>query len=160
MGLAKVLARAILHVLRVLACLLIPYIPVSARWKNETICRRVIEALTGQRFPQARPTWLKNPITGHCLELDCYNEKLKIALEYNGEQHYKYTPIFHKDDKYSSGHEKFQSQVDRDEIKKVLCDRHGVALIIVPHTIKRQNLCSYILGKLRRIRDIRSHNSI
>jgi hypothetical protein len=43
-----------------------------------------LEILTGYRFKSVRPGWLENPLTGRNLELDCYNEYLKLALEYNG----------------------------------------------------------------------------
>ncbi len=30
------------------------------------------------------------------LEIDCYSPKLKLGVEYNGAQHYKFIPHFHK----------------------------------------------------------------
>lgn len=115
----------------------------------EELCRRTIEILTGKKFVSIRPQWLKNPLTGKNLELDAYNEELSIALEYNGWQHYHYSPRFHKSE------EDLEKQVYRDELKKKLCLQNDVDLIIVPPTIKREHLCGYILEKLRIIRDYR-----
>lgn len=36
------------------------------------------------------PDWLIYSKTNCKLELDCYNEELKLAIDYNGEQHYNY----------------------------------------------------------------------
>src|SRR5690348_6310742 len=80
--------------------------------KGEKECRRVLEEIYGKSFTKVRPKWLKNPETGRNLELDCYNEELKIAVEYNGEQHYKW-PNFTK-----QSQEDFIQQVRRDKYKK------------------------------------------
>ena len=66
--------------------------------KGETICRNYLEKTLQRRFSKARPDFLRNPVTGgdFNLELDCYNKDIGLALEYNGIQHYKYTPYFHK----------------------------------------------------------------
>jgi hypothetical protein len=128
----------------------------------QTLCSLIIEALTGKRFVSIRPDWLKNPLTGRNMEIDHYNEELHLGIEYNGKQHYVYTPHFHKDG-YSSydkgivpGTRHFELQVFRDELKKSLCDRHGITLIIVPYTIDRYHLVSYILSKLILVQEHRS----
>lgn len=115
----------------------------------ERICKITLEILTGYRFESVRPDWLRNPLTGRNLELDCYNDTLKLALEYNGQQHYIFTPRFHKDE-YD-----LELQIYRDELKQSLCDQNGVTLIIVPYTISKQELCSYILRKLRIVQQYR-----
>ena len=40
--------------------------------------------------------FLVNPETGSRLYLDGYIEKFNLAIEYDGIQHYFYTPFFHK----------------------------------------------------------------
>lgn len=115
----------------------------------EELTRLTIQTLTGHTFKTCRPHWLKNPITGRNLELDGYNEYLGIAFEYNGIQHYKYTPRFHrnKDD--------LEYQVYKDRAKELLCLCHGVDLLVVPYSVGRHELCSYIQDKLILIRDRR-----
>ena len=61
--------------------------------RGETECRRVMEKLFGRDFPNRRPVFMMNSITGKPLELDCCNEDMKLAVEYNGEQHYKYITL-------------------------------------------------------------------
>src|SRR5690606_32389304 len=57
--------------------------------KSENECRRVLQNIfIGYKFPNVRPDFMENNRTKRCLELDCYNEKLNLALEYNGKQHY------------------------------------------------------------------------
>jgi hypothetical protein len=143
------LAHGIKKFILILACYLIPHLPVSNKWKMEELSRRTIEALTGKKFVSVRPAWLRNPMTGKNLELDGYNEELSIALEYNGWQHYRYVPRFHK----CAGD--LEKQIYRDQLKKKLCTLNGIDLIIVPPTIDRFHLCSYILEKLRLIREHR-----
>jgi hypothetical protein len=110
--------------------------------KGETECRRVIENITGKTFKKARPPFLQNNVSGQNLELDCYNEDLNLAIEYNGEQHYKFTPYFHpnKDAYYNLRY--------RDEMKQRLCKENGVNLIIVPYTVKNENIESFIKKQL------------
>ena len=52
-------------------------------YKNETACREAIEKITGKLFPKIKPKFLEG------LEYDMYNEDMKIAIEYDGEQHTK-----------------------------------------------------------------------
>ena len=107
--------------------------------KGEAECKRVIEHIYGVPFQtQIRPKWLVNPSTGRCLELDLYNENLKLAVEYNGEQHYKYKPYFHKSFK------DFKAQVMRDNIKIDLCDELGIYLITVPYNVPVEKIETYI----------------
>jgi hypothetical protein len=114
--------------------------------KGETECREVLEQIFKQPFPKCRPDMLKNSVTGgnYNLELDCYNEKLKIAVEYNGIQHYKYTPHFHK------SKDAFENQKYRDYMKRNICEKNGILLIEVPYNIKIENIRNYILDQLRK----------
>ncbi|NQZ58906.1 MAG: carbohydrate-binding protein [Lentisphaeraceae bacterium] len=53
---------------------------------------------------------MRNPVTGgsHNLEIDCYNDELRIGVEYQGRQHYSFNPRFHKNK------EAFRNQQYRD----------------------------------------------
>jgi hypothetical protein len=111
--------------------------------KGEIECRRVLESLFHLPFDKARPDFLNNPVTGgNNLELDCYNEQLKLAVEYDGEQHSKFIPFFHKN------RETFYNQRYRDYMKIQMCKANGVTLIKVPHTIKLDGIEKYIIQKL------------
>jgi hypothetical protein len=116
---------------------------VSFESRGETECRRAIENLTGEPFPRSRPAFLLNKVSGQNLELDCYNENLKLAVEYNGEQHYKFIPYFH------SNKDSFYNLKYRDEIKKQLCEQEGVKLIVVPYTVKLDDIEKYIEQKIK-----------
>ena len=96
--------------------------------KGEAECRRVMQQLFDKPFPSQRPDFLRNPVTGghFNLELDCYNAELKLAVEYNGEQHYYPNHVFHRTP------QDFQKLRERDLLKSIKCDEAGVRLIIVP----------------------------
>ncbi len=99
--------------------------------KGEAICKKVLEDLYGQPFITVRPDFLKNPETGRNLELDLYNAKLKLAVEYNGEQHYVFPNCFHKTET------EFINQVRRDQYKKQKCSELNIHLINVPYTVPK-----------------------
>ncbi|AAU10997.1 hypothetical protein LDVICp152 [lymphocystis disease virus-China] len=98
--------------------------------KGELICKQIVEKLTGKLFVKTRPKFLLNKVTNRNLELDCYNAELKLAIEYNGEQHYKYKPFFHK----TIG--EFRELKYRDLLKQIMCKEADIILIVVPYTIK------------------------
>ena len=108
------------------------------KWKNEEICRNILEDIFMQEFPSTRPDFLVNPYTGKNLELDCYNADLRLACEYNGKQHYMYTPFFHNSE------EDFIKQVYRDNLKKRLCYENDVELISVPYFMNEHQIRYYI----------------
>ena len=113
--------------------------------KGESECRRVLEKIFNVPFPKTRPRFLNNPVTGgnFNLELDCYNDDLKIAVEYNGAMHYKYIPYFHRNK------EAFYNQKYRDELKRRMCRDNGIYLIEVPYTVKLENIEDFIKDKTR-----------
>jgi hypothetical protein len=117
----------------------------SKESSGERECRRVLQYIFNKPFNNQRPDFLCNPVTGgnFNLELDCYDSELKLAVEYNGEQHYKYIPYFHKNK------EAFLNQKYRDEIKRRMCKDAGVTLIEVPNTIKLEDIKGYLINKLR-----------
>ena len=83
--------------------------------------RDIIQEITGLSFPKKRPNWLRNEETNYPLELDCYNEDLKFAIEYHGKQHYE--PV-----QFWGGEERLLKQQQRDKVKIDLCLEQGVIL--------------------------------
>jgi len=106
--------------------------------KGEKLCREAIEEIYNKPFPRCRPNFLKNPETKRNLELDCYNDELKIAVEYNGIQHYKW-PNF-----TGQSQEDFVKQIRRDKFKVETCDANGVYLITVPYNVPHEDIKNYI----------------
>jgi len=122
--------------------------PLCKYNKRENQCRKVFEASLGVPFPKARPTWLRNS-KGRQMELDGYSEKLGIAFEYQGFQHYQ--PGFYQND------EQFAWQQQRDKEKRALCAAQGVWLIEVPWVTK--DLEEFVRSHIREHKtgSVRSH---
>jgi hypothetical protein len=110
--------------------------------RGERQCCQTLERIYGVPFTSTWPDWLRNPETGETLELDCYNDDLKLAVEYNGEQHYKW-PNF-----TNQSYQQFINQVRRDRLKVDICDRNGVYLISVPYNVSYDLIPSYIISHL------------
>lgn len=112
--------------------------------KGEKECRRVLEKMYNKSFPNIRPDFLRNNVTGgmNNLEIDCYNSELKIAVEYNGIQHYEYKPFFHKNK------EAFLNQKYRDDMKRRICKENGITLIEVPYTVKIEDIEKFLRSRL------------
>ena len=112
--------------------------------KGELECRRVLQKLFRKSFDKDRPDFLRNPVTGgnFNLELDCYDPEMKLGVEYQGEQHYKYIPFFHRNK------DAFTNQKYRDDLKRRLCKDEGVVLIEVPHVISINNIEGYLKKEL------------
>jgi len=114
--------------------------------KGERECRRVLEELFQRPFNSARPDFLRNTVTeNYNLELDCWNPELRLAVEYNGIQHYKFVPYFHKNNK-----EAFLNQKYRDDMKRRICKDEGIHLIEVPYTVKIQDIENFIIQECRK----------
>lgn len=95
--------------------------------KGEQICFDVLkEEFPGYEFVKTRPKWLINPETKKRLELDMYNNKLKLAIEFNGKQHYNVSKLYHK-----KGEKSLSKQVRRDIQKRKICDSLGIHLITI-----------------------------
>jgi hypothetical protein len=96
---------------------------------GEAQSRRLLERLLGIPFPKARPAFLRRA-AGNGLELDGYNEERKLAFEYQGEQHYRYVPFFHRT---PAG---WAAQQVRDAEKAAKCSAHKVKLLIIPYYVQ------------------------
>ena len=113
---------------------------------GETECRKVLSTIFNKPFLKARPDFLRNPVTGNSfnLELDCYDESLKLAVEYNGRQHYDFIPYFHKNN------DRFLNQKYRDDMKRRMCKDNDITLIEVPFTVEIKNIEEFIRKELRK----------
>lgn len=112
--------------------------------KGEKVCKDHIESIFKLPFEKCRPSFLYNSVTGENLELDMYNNDLKIAVEYNGRQHYEFVPYFHQT------RDRFQTQKYRDIMKAELCKKNRILLITVPYTISLEKIPSYINSELKK----------
>ncbi len=109
--------------------------------KQEKICKKIFEILFNKPFEKIRPNWLKNPKTNCSLEIDIYNEELNIACEYSGEQHYKFTPIFHK------SNEDLINQQEKDKVKEQIIKTKGINFIVVPYTKKNFKILDFVIDE-------------
>jgi len=76
------------------------------------------------------------------MELDGYCKELKLAFEYNGHQHYTKTTRI-------KNYNLDQRKKD-DKLKKELCKRNGVTLIIIPYLISNGDKQKYIINECKR----------
>lgn len=116
--------------------------PKKGSFVREEYCRQILETYFNEPFPSARPKFLKNPKTGKPLELDGYNPKRNLAFEHNGKQHYVFPNSFHKTE------EEFLAQKARDKHKKLMCEKLGIDLIIIPYNINKSNIENFIHEEL------------
>jgi hypothetical protein len=113
--------------------------------KTEEKCRRIFESLFQHPFPSVRPPFLENPVTKKCLELDGFNPYIEtplgtgLAFEYDGVQHSKYSPYFHR-----GGPQDFVYQQKRDTWKDLKCRSMGILLIRIPYNVVPEDLKTYI----------------
>lgn len=117
---------------------------VAHRWvsdnprSRESVMREALQGMFQKPFLKVRPTFLTNPATGYPLELDAYSEELKLAAEFQGVQHYEFPNPFH------STRAQFEAQQQRDALKVRLCADHGVRLLVVPHTVARNDIHAFL----------------
>lgn len=113
--------------------------PYCSRFRSEETVRSIFEGEFKTSFQKQRLVWLNG------LELDGYNEDLRLAFEYNGIQHYQYNNFFHKKDTTN-----FEKQQERDKQKLELCKQQNVDLIIIPYTFsyKQKDILMDYLSKV------------
>ena len=64
------------------------------------------------------------PVIGTRLTIDFYNANKKIALEVDGNQHYKFNKFFH-----GNSRQNFLSQLQRDDKKEYFCEINNIKLV-------------------------------
>lgn len=89
--------------------------------KSEEIARITFKQIFGGNFRKARPVWLKNS-RGHQMELDGYEEKLKLAFEYQGRQHFENIGLY-------SSEIKLKQRIQDDQEKVRLCAENNITLV-------------------------------
>jgi len=102
------------------------------KYFGESNFRNILEYRTGLKWPKKRPKWMNDGKPGP-RELDMYNEKLKVAIEYND----------HKIKLRQQTEESFKRQKEYDIIREQRCKDNGVKLIWVP-LMKIEDMDDYI----------------
>lgn len=124
---------------------------ICSKSKSEELCRAYLEELFEEKFPSKKV--FKSPETGYWMELDGYCEKLGLAFEYNGAQHYGDT--FPKQD--------FEKTKRYDVYKQNLCEQYGIKLLIIPTFFKMLDLKdfnNFILNECEKLNVKMSHKDI
>ena len=112
------------------------------RSKSEAGIIKILEGIVGDSFPTVNPAWLI--WKSKQLELDGYNAKHQLALEFSGPLHTKWFP---DKEQYSE----YFERIVRDVVKKRLCKKHGVKLIVVDSTLPRIHWYTYLKSRLNDI---------
>lgn len=95
--------------------------------KGEKIVKSILNELNVEFIQEYHGDFLGN------LSYDFYLPKLKIAIEYNGKQHYE--PV-----EYFGGEEAFIKQVERDNRKKLLSNDNNIVLIEIKYNQEKKDL--------------------
>lgn len=91
---------------------------VSTTSTGERLMKRFLDEMLPQALviDNIRPDWLVNPKTGFQLELDRWYPELKVAFEFQGDQHFTDDPGL-------------PDRVYRDQLKRNLCAAQGINLV-------------------------------
>lgn len=101
------------------------FINGNRKWKSEYMLFELCKKIYGNQVVyQYRPRFLK---TNHGqMSYDIYLSRYKIAIEYQGEQHFKPVDFF-------GGEEAFKKTRERDELKKNLSEINGIKLVYMTY---------------------------
>lgn len=113
--------------------------PMCCYRKAEQKVREAFEEIFNVEFPTKKPEWLVNEENNR-LELDGYSEKLGIAFEYQGEQHFG---TFHNN--FFGGKKALKKRLKHDKLKVKLCKKNDVQLVVIPYWIEDYE--EYILSE-------------
>lgn len=92
---------------------------------GEKFTRLYFEKYFDKKFEKIRPKWLLGE-NNSPLELDGYNEELKIAFEHQGHQHYDLNHSFNKMSKNE------RQIFKNDQIKQKTCEKQRITLVYIP----------------------------
>lgn len=121
-------------------CPLFPSIPPRNVSKGQlAACKHLEQRLGAPLEWNVRPDFLRSPVTGRNLELDCYNADHKIALEFQGKHHKTFPHRFHGNDPQN-----FIRSIQRDLYKKEVCETVGIYLIEVDEGMRPADMTAYI----------------
>jgi hypothetical protein len=101
--------------------------PECSRFKNENLCKTLLEQKLNILLSKYRFLY-----KGNRYEFDGYNEEHKIAFEYHGIQHYIYPNHWHKTE------EQFKAAQQRDKDKEQYCKENNIQYIIIPYTANKK----------------------
>jgi hypothetical protein len=114
--------------------------------RGELCAQAALERIfPGKTFQKVRPDWLRNDRTGRALEIDLYNDQLRLGVEVQGAQHYVHPNSWHKT------RQEFDAQVYRDTLKRQLCAQSGCLLLEVPFTVPHAAMETYIRSEIDRL---------
>ena len=95
------------------------------KFSREEKVRRICEQLFYPlKFPSVRPEWLINK-TGKRMEIDLYNKNLNLAIECQGQQHYKWV-------KHFQTYKEWLAMKERDVLKAAILRKRKIRLLYVP----------------------------
>ena len=124
----------------------------EGKWKSEQLVYEMVQQLYPKSsvIYQYRPEFLH--IGSRQLSYDVYICKQKIAIEYQGKQHYEPVEIF-------GGSDGFKKQRERDELKRFLSKKNGVKLVYINYweDITQDLLREKIENDYDAMEDIREH---
>lgn len=114
--------------------------------KLEVATRQALREIFNRPFNKSRPDFLRNPVTKNFnMEIDCFEEELRLGVEVQGRQHYEFVPYFHRTKA------DFQNQQYRDELKRRMCKDNRIILVEVPYTVKERDVKNFLVGELRKV---------
>lgn len=100
--------------------------PQCSLYRHQAETHAAFEQLTGKRFESNRRGVLSNSRW----ELDGWCAELRLAFEYHGIQHYRYTPYFHR-----NGPTDLEKRKEDDSLKELDCEELGIRLIVIPYNV-------------------------
>jgi rubredoxin len=98
----------------------------------EMLCRMAVEKLFRKPFERIRMAGMKS-LRGRPLELDIYNDDLKIAVEHHGSQHYEAV-------EHWTGEVGLKTQKLHDQRRREFCLENGILLIEIRQLGERTSL--------------------
>lgn len=105
--------------------------------KQSKGCKVIEQQLQKLNLTFEKEKFLNNSLQRFDFYLEFQDKK--YAIEYNGEQHYKYNPFFHGRDI-----EVFKKYQERDGRKKIYCKNNNINLVIIPYTFTNDEIKAYI----------------